>query len=105
VPMRVRSFRPAWAPGLEKQRADYDRLGRDRAAKAFYNSGAWVGCRRVKLARDPLCEACKARGELVAATQVHHTVAVADSVDGRLDVDNLVSLCASCHSRIEASRA
>ena len=46
----------------------------------------------MKLARRPMCESCGS-----AATEVDHIVAL--SRGGTNEMDNLRSLCKSCHSR------
>jgi 5-methylcytosine-specific restriction enzyme A len=56
----------------------------------------------MKLNRDPACQECLKHDRLVAATHVHHIVELTDDWDKALDLDNLRSLCASCHSRLHA---
>ena len=102
MPGRLPSYRPAMLAGPSRHQV-YDRAARNREADRFYSSAAWVSIRRSKLACDPLCEVCKALGMLVPARVVHHRVGVLECIDGRLDMDNLQSLCASCHSRLHAS--
>jgi 5-methylcytosine-specific restriction protein A len=46
----------------------------------------------------PLCSDCLKVKRVVPATDVHHIAKVADAPDKRLDLDNLMSLCHSCHS-------
>jgi 5-methylcytosine-specific restriction enzyme A len=78
----------------------YDKHKRDKNAKSFYNSDVWKRARDAKRARDPLCEDCQANGLIVPMHQVHH-------VDGdiwNLAEENLRSLCASCHSRLETTK-
>jgi 5-methylcytosine-specific restriction endonuclease McrA len=88
---------------LRERRREYDQAARDRAAKAFYHTRAWLNLRRIKLADTPYCEDCHGRGELVPASHVHHVVEISDDWSLRLDLDNLRSLCASCHSRVHAT--
>lgn len=57
----------------------------------------WGKLRRMQLRREPLCAACKARGRIVEAKVVHHVVAVRDGGEDALE--NLQSLCLSCHNR------
>lgn len=59
------------------------------------NSAAWFKLRMTVLHEQPLCPECEARGIIEPATQVHHIN------DNAMDNsrDNLVALCASCHSK------
>lgn len=86
----------------EKHQADanktYDKYQRDKELKRYYNSQPWEQLRKQKLARDPFCEECKKSGTLIKATMVDHIHEIKDGGD-RQDIDNLQSLCWSCHSR------
>lgn len=54
------------------------------------------------MARDRYqCVMCRARGVVTRATMVHHIVPVKKDWDKRLDLDNLMSLCESCHNGIK----
>jgi 5-methylcytosine-specific restriction protein A len=57
---------------------------------------------RMKLARDPLCEDCLGHDVTRAAQQVHHLVPVVERPDLAFVMDNLRSLCTTCHARREA---
>lgn len=67
-----------------------------------YDTQQWKRVRAMKLSMDPLCEECRRIGRMVAATQVDHRVALARG-GAAFDLENLVALCASCHSRKTAS--
>lgn len=75
----------------------------DIARSVRYNA-EWRKLRKVQLATFPLCMTCIGDERLVAATDVHHKVDVADDPALRLDMTNLVSLCHSCHSKITRAR-
>lgn len=61
------------------------------------NSAAWQALRASVLSDEPLCRACKTRGQVVPATDVDHIVPRAQGgTDAR---ENLQPLCHSCHSR------
>lgn len=80
----------------------HKRDARATAAQRGYDA-RWRKVRRMKLARQPLCEACLEHGHTVAATDVHHIVA---KRRGGGDRDaNLQSLCHSCHSKLTAQGA
>jgi 5-methylcytosine-specific restriction protein A len=64
----------------------------------IYDTQRWKRLRRLKLQANPLCERCRAEGKVVAATQVDHVLAV-ERGGAPFDFDNLMSLCAACHSR------
>lgn len=73
--------------------------GRNIDARRVYESRRWrERVRPAKLARDPLCQACKHQGLVVEAAHVDHRMPIAQGGD-KWSEDNLVSLCASCHSR------
>lgn len=65
----------------------------------FYDSREWrEKLRPAALRRDRrLCVACLRRGRLVRATDVDHVVPISAGGSPR-SMDNLQSLCASCHS-------
>jgi 5-methylcytosine-specific restriction enzyme A len=66
--------------------------------KAFYNSGAWLHKRADALDRDNNeCQNCKAKGLFSPANCVHHKKHVKKYPELALDLDNLISLCNSCH--------
>lgn len=75
----------------------------DRAQNAsdykIYNT-TWRKLRWIKLKRNPLCELCLIKGEIVQAQDVHHMLSVDNYPELRLDIDNLQSLCKQCHSTI-----
>lgn len=101
MPSRVPSHRPARLAAPSRHR-DYDRFARDASAAKFYSSAVWRRCRALKLRIDPLCERCKASGSLVSAAHVHHKQERRDRPDLELELSNLESLCAPCHSRHHA---
>jgi 5-methylcytosine-specific restriction enzyme A len=66
--------------------------------KAFYNSGLWQHKRIEALERDNNeCQKCKAKGLYSEADCVHHKKYVRNCPELALDLDNLISLCNSCH--------
>lgn len=69
-----------------------------QAVKWPYNTGRWRRLRAVKLSHDPLCYACLLRGRTVAADTVDHMTPVRAGGDPFPALDELMSLCASCHS-------
>jgi 5-methylcytosine-specific restriction endonuclease McrA len=70
-------------------------------AKWPYNTLRWQTLRIAKLRLNPLCEYCPPGSER-AATQVDHKKAIRDG-GAPFDLDNLASVCQSCHSSKTAS--
>jgi len=86
------------AARVEAARA-YNQNSRDAELQRFYNSPAWRRLRKLKLQQNPVCEICFAAGRVAGAIIVDHIRAVKDSPEDRLSMDNLQSVCLSCHSR------
>ena len=85
----------------DKAAADkhYDATQRDKRLAEFYASAAWRRAREAARMRDHnLCQDCLQRGRVVFADAVHHIVPVRTAWELRLRLDNLVCLCASCHT-------
>lgn len=71
----------------------------------FYKSWAWVNCRQTVLARDlGLCQECLKDGIPTPANTVHHIVHYRDDPTRALDIDNLVSVCMSCHNKLHPEK-
>ena len=63
----------------------------------FYSSRTWRRIRSVCLTRHPLCAECLRNGITTVATVVDHIVP-RRAGGGDYDVNNLQSLCVSCHN-------
>lgn len=74
-------------------------LSRGSSSRRGYDR-QWQVVREQALKRDEyICQTCKNKGRAVPATIVDHSKAFHGKADPlRLDLDNLVSLCRSCHS-------
>ena len=77
-------------------------MNKNPAIESFYTSWLWRNCRQSFLeSRGHLCEACKAKGMIVPATQVHHKTPITpDNLNDprvTLNHDNLMALCDDCH--------
>jgi 5-methylcytosine-specific restriction protein A len=59
----------------------------------------WKRTRKAKLAQSPLCEDCAERGLTCGASEVDHKDGKGPNGPRGHDMDNLRSLCKSCHSR------
>ena len=74
----------------------YDANVRDKKTTTFYNSKPWRVLSHTVLQRDEYkCQEC---GKI--ASEVHHVIPVKDEWLKRFDINNLISLCASCHNKI-----
>jgi 5-methylcytosine-specific restriction protein A len=76
----------------------------------FYKSRAWMTLRLEALQRDNYeCQQCKQRGKYRKADCVHHIKEVKPHPELALTLDNLMSLCNTCHNeihdRLEATRS
>ncbi len=69
--------------------------------RARYDA-TWEKLRSMKLARNPMCgqAGCVTPFGGGRPLHVHHIIDVAERPELRLDLDNLMTLCHSCHSRI-----
>lgn len=99
MPRKIPTFRPRALPRTAPTAvAPHDHLPGRKAP--FACDKRWRKVRASKLASDPLCEDCNGEGRTEVATQVHHKVKRRDdpTMESWLDLDNLMSLCHSCHS-------
>lgn len=65
-----------------------------------YKSSNWTRLRKQALERDHYeCQWCAAKGKTVKATTVHHIVPADERPDIAYELDNLVSLCRTCHEQ------
>ncbi len=73
--------------------------------KTFYKSWAWKKCRLVVLKRDNyLCQLCLESDDITPANTVHHIEHLKDNPLRALDIDNLMSVCPTCHERLHPNR-
>lgn len=77
---------------------------KDAEAYKFRSSRKWKNKRQeIKERSGNLCAVCLANGILTyKGLEVHHIEKVEDNYDARLDDDNLICLCSSCHHKAEA---
>jgi 5-methylcytosine-specific restriction protein A len=82
-----------------ERQARYNRETRDAEAQRLYESPEWRRLRALYIKRNPLCERCFADGRRITpAAIVDHRVEIKDG-GGRLDPENLTSLCRACHNK------
>jgi hypothetical protein len=93
-------MRPLGAPTKQETDRLYDRTRRNPRAKKFYDSATWKRLREWFLAHNPFCEQCWKRGDLIPATEVHHTEGLGEDLELAFDDSKLAALCKACHSSI-----
>lgn len=77
----------------------HDRRRQTPTQRRIYNSGLWRRIRALARARDGGCLHCGATTSL----HVHHIIAINAGGDP-YSLDNLETLCSSCHHAIEGGR-
>jgi hypothetical protein len=94
MPSRVPSWKRPTVPNLQRKR------GADSAEwrRRVLNTYRWQQFAARYLRMHPACVAHWARGELVAATQIHHRRG--RDIDYAYVESELAALCASCHSEV-----
>ena len=81
----------------------YDETGRDKKKVEFYRGKDWSETReRVKELDHGLCVMCLRNNRIEYSDVVHHIDEIEYAWSKRLDVDNLVCLCHTCHERVHA---
>lgn len=92
-------------PNCHKQdNKQYTKYLRAKDRNKIYNCKRWKDLREVALVRDNLmCVHCKDKAIDTKATEVHHIIYLEDDISLAYDLDNLVSLCSSCHQKVHAN--
>ena len=67
-------------------------------ANAHYRTAAWKQARITQLSTQPLCQACKLQGRIVAAAHVDHVIPWQAIGEHAFHRAKLQSLCPNCHS-------
>lgn len=78
------------------KRQQYKRINDD----TFYHTQAWKKLRALKISKDPLCELCLNDGRITPGEIVHHIVEVAEDMSQALVLENLQTVCRSCHMQL-----
>ena len=83
----------------DKQRhTQYKRYRTDQTEQSFYTCKEWRIVREVVIARDHgLCQICLGDKKITLFDAVHHKTPIKTDFNKRLDVDNCICLCDSCH--------
>lgn len=77
----------------EERQEAFERKSRER--NKLYDSKWWKRIRKSKLKRNPVCEVCQRR----EATEVHHLKPAREFPELAFEMENLQSICRSCHAR------
>ena len=80
----------------------YKQITYDRDSKynKFYKSKEWIKGRQLAIVRDhALCRDCLDKDVITPYNTVHHIVPIKEDWSRRLDIDNLICLCESCHQK------
>lgn len=73
---------------------------RDKKYNKFYKSKEWIKGRQLAIVRDhALCRDCLDKDVITPYNTVHHIVPIKKDWSKRLDIDNLICLCESCHQK------
>lgn len=73
-----------------------------KEAKRIRNTKRWVETRREVLMRDNnRCRVCGKLNSQVYSLTVHHIMKITDNPSTHFDKNNLITLCAKCHSDVE----
>ena len=93
--LRTLGFDRPWKAKAKKVERTDDKRERDQ----FYTGKRWRELREYWLRQQPLCQRCLNQGRVKPAHVVHHKVERLDDPSLAYDVENLESLCLSCHAR------
>lgn len=96
---------PAHADGKQQEAKYYNKHVRDKQSTSFYKSKEWKQTRQLVLMRDNyLCQSCLKQDRVVPADMVHHKIELKQDWGKRLDINNLESMCNSCHNKVHGKR-
>lgn len=99
IPMQDRAC-PLCLEKKKQRHKLYDETRRDKRAEAFYKSKAWKRIRQQVLIRDHyLCQECLKNQRITKAEIVDHIIPLTIDWSLSLSLNNLQSLCQSCHNR------
>lgn len=73
---------------------------RDSKYNKFYKSKEWNTVRKLAIVRDhALCKDCLDKNTITPYNTVHHIVPIKEDWSRKLDINNLICLCESCHQK------
>lgn len=81
----------------------YDTHIRDKKAIKFYHSREWKRLvEQVKQRDNGLCKLCLEKHSIKNYDVVHHIIEIKEDWNKRLDIDNCICLCNSCHNVVHS---
>ncbi|MBO6689527.1 MAG: HNH endonuclease [Henriciella sp.] len=100
MPKKIPTRRPRNLPTRAEQNALYEKKRRNRDPyRNWYHRAAWKALRKQVLENNPFCVRCKRRGIVTVADTVNHIKKHESDEELFYDIENLESVCASCHGR------
>lgn len=86
-----------------KRNKAYNSSLRNKEQEKVYHTKQWdIAKRQVALRDNSLCRLCFSNRSWTASQLVHHIVEVEEDTTLVYSVDNLISLCESCHQQVHA---
>ncbi|NFA42126.1 HNH endonuclease [Clostridium botulinum] len=80
---------------------DYKKNRNDNKEQSFYSSKDWITIRdTIKTKDNSVCIGCLMNNSISNVDYVHHIETIKDNWNKRLDKDNLICLCSSCHRKV-----
>lgn len=78
----------------------YNESSRNKESQSFYNNKQWKKLTHVIKQKDNgLCLNCLNDNKIKYKDVIHHIIPLTDDKSKALDINNLISLCHTCHNR------
>lgn len=79
----------------------YKHYRKDKKEQQFYSTKQWLTLSEIiKRHSLGMCLCCWDKGIIEECTVTHHIVELKEDWNKRLDKDNLIALCSSCHGKV-----
>ncbi len=79
----------------------YKHYRKDKKEQQFYTNNQWRTLSEIIKRRYlGMCLCCWGKGIIEMCTTTHHIVELKEDWNRRLDKDNLIPLCSSCHGKV-----
>lgn len=81
----------------------YNRYKRDEDIQKIYNNKQWaVVKQRAEFRDNSLCMLCLSNKTIKSSQAVHHIIELKENILKAFDLNNLISLCESCHQSVHS---